>query len=128
MQTKCDGRAGYHLQGGILAAIVLLVVNALVNRLSVKLLNLRHWIEGTPTLLVLHGAVIPEHMRREGIDDDTMAAALRERGILEVDQVEMAVLGADGCISVVPVGETVRHGKKNIKKPSVSVKNEVING
>lgn len=102
------------LPGGILAAIVLLVANALVNRLSVKLPRLRHWVEGTPTLLVLHGAVIPEHMRREGIDDDILAAALREHGILEVNQVEMAVLEVDGSISVVPVGETLRRGKKNI--------------
>ena len=105
------------LPGGILAAIVLLVANALVNRLSVKLPRFRHWVEGTPTLLVLHGAVIAEHMRREGIDEEILAAALREHGILEVNQVEMAVLEVDGSISVVPVGETLRQGKKKIKNP-----------
>jgi len=103
------------LSGGILAAVVLLAVNSLINRLSIKLPRLRHVVEGTPTLLVLHGAAIPEHMRREGIDDDTLAAALREHGILEVSQVEMAVLEIDGSISVVPVGEPTRRGTRNIK-------------
>ena len=103
------------LPGGILAAVVLLVVNALVNELSVKSSRLRRWMEGSPTLLVLHGAAIPEHMRREGIDEDTLAAALREHGIVEISQVEMAVLETDGSISVVPVGETARRGTRSVK-------------
>lgn len=103
------------LPGGILAAVALLVVNALVNKLSVKSPRLRRWMEGSPTLLVLHGAAIPEHMRREGIDEDTLAAALREHGILEVSQVEMAVLEIDGSISVVPVGEPARRGTRSVK-------------
>jgi uncharacterized membrane protein YcaP (DUF421 family) len=103
------------LAGGILAAVVLLLVNALVARLRYKWPRLRHWVEGTPTLLVLHGAAIPEHLRREGVDDDMLTAALREHGIADISGVEMAVLETDGSISVVPVGETARRGKKLAK-------------
>jgi uncharacterized membrane protein YcaP (DUF421 family) len=100
------------LLGGILAAVVLLLVNSLVARLRYKWPRLRHWVEGTPTLLVLHGKTIPEHLRREGVDEDMLAAALREHGITDVSVVEMAVLETDGSISVVPVGEAARPGKK----------------
>ena len=103
------------LVGGILAAVVLLLVNALVARLGYKWPRLRHWVEGTPTLLALHGEVIPEHLRREGVDDEILKAALREHGIADISGVEMAVLETDGSISVVPVGETARRGKKTVK-------------
>ena len=53
------------LVGGILAAIVLLLVNAAVAGLRLRSPRLRRLVEGTPTLLVLHGEVIPQHMRRE---------------------------------------------------------------
>jgi len=101
------------LVGGILAAVVLLSVNALVARLRLRWPRLRRWVEGTPTLLVLHGKVLPEHIRREGIDEETLLAALREHGVAEIGEVEMAVLEIDGSISVVPVDE----GTKRVKKP-----------
>ena len=43
-------------------------------------------------------------MRREGLDEDTLLAALREHGVADVKDVEMAVLEVDGSISVVPAG------------------------
>jgi uncharacterized membrane protein YcaP (DUF421 family) len=103
------------LVGGILAAVVLLVVNTLVARLRLRWPRMRRWVEGTPTLLVLHGKVIDEHLRREGIDDESLLAALREHGVAELSGVEMAVLEIDGSISVVPVGEITTHLKKPMK-------------
>jgi uncharacterized membrane protein YcaP (DUF421 family) len=103
------------LTGGILAAVVLLLVNALVARLRLRWPRLRRLVEGTPTLLVLHGAVIPAHLRREGIDEESLLEALREHGLAEISGVEMAVLEIDGSISVVPVGETTTHVKRPMK-------------
>lgn len=103
------------LVGGILAAVVLLLINALVARLQLKWPRLRHWIEGTPTLLALHGELIPEHLRREGVDEETLLAAFREHGLADLSGVEMAVLETDGSISVVPVGGTAQRGKKITK-------------
>ena len=48
------------LAGGLLAALVLLV-NALVARLRLRWPRLRLAIEGSPILLVLHGAVLKQH-------------------------------------------------------------------
>jgi uncharacterized membrane protein YcaP (DUF421 family) len=103
------------LTGGILAAVVLLVLNALIARLRLRSPLLRRWVEGTPTLLVLHGEVISQHMRREGIDEESLLAALREHGVAEISAVEMAVLEIDGTISVVPVGEATSRVKKPLK-------------
>jgi uncharacterized membrane protein YcaP (DUF421 family) len=100
------------LVGGLLAAIVLLVLNALVARLRLRWPILRRVVEGSPTLLVLHGEVITEHMKRERLDEQTLEAALREHGLGDLSDVDMAVLEIDGSISVVPVGGTTKHVKR----------------
>jgi uncharacterized membrane protein YcaP (DUF421 family) len=103
------------LIGGILAAVVLLVVNAVLSRLRLKWPRLRHWVEGTPTLLVLHGETIPRHLQQEGIDEETLLAALREHGVSQVNEVETAVLEIDGSISIVPISASSRNIKRSLK-------------
>jgi uncharacterized membrane protein YcaP (DUF421 family) len=103
------------LIGGILAAVVLLVLNTAVARLRLRWPRLRRLIEGSPTLLVLHGEVIADHLRREGLDRETLEAALREHGVSTLDDVEMAVLEIDGSISVVPAGGETKHVKRPLK-------------
>jgi len=104
------------LTGGLLAAAVLLVLNAVLAALRLRWPRLRQLVEGTPTLLVLHGRTIPSHLRREGIDQETLEAALREHGVADLSQVEMAVLEIDGTISVVPEGDGMRRGKRPLRE------------
>ena len=103
------------LTGGILAAVVLLVVNLLISRLRLTSPRMRRWVEGTPTLLILHGKIIDEHLRREGIDEESLMAAVREHGVAEISGVEMGVLEIDGSISVLPVSESTTRVKKPLK-------------
>lgn len=103
------------LPGGIIAAVTLLLVNAGVALLRLRWPRLRRWVEGSPTLLVLHGQTIPGHLRREGVDEDSLLAALREHGVAQIEDVEMAVLEIDGTISVVPVGGPTKQMKKPTK-------------
>jgi len=103
------------LLGGIIAAVVLLVVNAIVAWVRLRSSPLRRVVEGSPTLLVLHGKVIAEHLRSEGLDQDALEEALREHGVGDVKDVEMAVLEIDGSISVVPVGTATQRVKHPLK-------------
>ena len=97
------------LLGGILAAVSLLVLNWLVARVRLRWPRLRRLVEGSPTLLVLRGKVIEEHLRHEGLGQETLEAAMREHGVAELSQVELAVLEVDGSISIVPLeGNTPR--------------------
>jgi len=103
------------LAGGVLAAVVLLVLNAVVARLRLRWPRLRRIVEGSPTLLALRGEVITDHLRREGLDQETLEAALREHGVADLSEVEMAVLEIDGSISVVPAGGTTKRVKRPVK-------------
>ena len=104
------------LLGGILAAVVLLLANGLVAQMRLRWPRVRRLVDGTPTLLINHGEIIYEHLRREAVDEDTLMAALREHGLNNFNEVELAVLEVDGSISVVPVASL--QAKKIVKPKS----------
>jgi uncharacterized membrane protein YcaP (DUF421 family) len=108
------------LLGGVLAAGVLLILNAALARLRLRWPRLGRMIEGSPTLLVLHGKVLADHLRREGLDQETLEAALREHGVADVANVEMAVLEIDGSISIVPISTETHH----IRQPARYLKRQ----
>ncbi|HZT06719.1 MAG TPA: YetF domain-containing protein [Chloroflexota bacterium] len=103
------------LTGGLVAAIVLVVVNGAVNRLFVRYGWLGRGVLGTPTLLVNDGALIPEHLRREGLAESEVLQALREHGVESVEQVKMAVLEVDGTISVVPADARSSRTRRRVR-------------
>src|SRR4051812_31086789 len=92
------------LTGGLIAAATLLAVNAVVARLRLRSVRVRQLVEGVPVVLVQHGELVVANLRREGVTEDEVVAAVREHGeVGDVSQVELAVLETDGSVSVVPM-------------------------
>ncbi len=89
------------LLGGLVAALTLLILNRLFTWFMVRSDTVRDWMEGEPTLLVRDGKLIKSQMQREGVTTAHVLAAMREHGIGQLDQVQMAVLEVDGSISIV---------------------------
>lgn len=106
------------LLGGLIAAGTLLTINRLLAYFRLRSAKLRHLLQGTPTILVLHGKPIEEHLRREGIDEDTLAAALREHGIASIEQADTVVLETDGSISVVPLSTPMKRIRRKPTTPA----------
>ena len=88
------------LVGGVIAAATLLVLNYFVAEVSGGNRRFRRFIQGSPTLLIHNGELVPAHMAREHVTVDEIHRALREHGIAEVKDVSLAVLEVDGSISV----------------------------
>ena len=104
------------LQGGILAAFVLLVANRLVAMVRLRGGRFGRLIEGTPTVLVQNGEFVEPHLRREGIERQELEMAAREHGINSIKQVKLAVLEVDGSISIVPEGSTVHRIPRHVRQ------------
>lgn len=107
------------LTGGLMAALMLLLLNWIVARLRLHSSSLRFWVEGTPTVLIAHGEIITENLRKEGISEEELQASLREHGLANASHVALAVLEVDGMISIVAAEENVkqvRH-KRRRQKP-----------
>ena len=61
---------------------------------------------GQPTVLISQGVLRRAVLRRQGITDAELQAALRRHGLESTDSVALAVLELDGDISIVPVDAT----------------------
>jgi uncharacterized membrane protein YcaP (DUF421 family) len=96
------------LAGGLIVAAVLLLLNALMAYLQVHDRWFRYVLEGRPTVLVSDGQWFDKALHEEGLDHGEVYAAMRETGIIDVKDVRLAVLEANGNITVVP-GDAKTH-------------------
>jgi uncharacterized membrane protein YcaP (DUF421 family) len=102
------------LIGGLVAAMVLLVVNVLVVRALSRNSRAERFFEGTPTLLVKDGNYVEANLRHEGLARDEVDMAIREHGIGDASTVRVAYLEPDGTISVIPMDQKVLRGRKKV--------------
>ena len=91
------------LLAGLTAATTLLVCNWGFSRLLNRSRWLRRILIGHPIPLVYNGEVLPKRMAAAGLSMDDILEGLRERGYDTIQQVRLAVLEADGSISVIPI-------------------------
>ncbi|QWZ07981.1 DUF421 domain-containing protein [Nocardioides panacis] len=86
------------LLGGIVGATVLVAFNALVVRASLTSDRAYRLMEGTSTLLARHGAWDHRALRREGLRQADVDAALRRQNANGVDDVETVSLEPGGAV------------------------------
>lgn len=89
------------IQGGLVAAATLLLLNFLLNTLLFKSKWARKLLEGSPTLLINNGKILAQNLKHEQLTQNEVLQALREHGVARVEDVRIAVLELDGSISVV---------------------------
>ncbi len=108
------------LAGGLIAALVLLLINQLLTWLLFRSSHLMAWMVGDPVLLVRDGQLLQEPMRKAGITRDHIFSAMREHSVGNLEQVQMAVLEPDGVISIVPKEATVHRSRRRFRGLRVS--------
>ena len=89
------------LGGGLIGATVILVLNAIVARVTFQHKPIERLIENSPTVLVRHGRVLRDSLRRERLSLPEFRAALRKQGVISLKDVRYAVLEEDGHLSVI---------------------------
>lgn len=57
--------------------------------------------QDSPTLLIHHGVLLRENLRKEKLTEQELTANLRKQGIADIAHVRQAILEVDGQISVV---------------------------
>jgi uncharacterized membrane protein YcaP (DUF421 family) len=103
------------LVGGIVSAATLLVLAFGLNRIVSRSRRAEGLLVGEPSVIVADGRMITARMKREGINQDQLFAALREHGIEGLHGVRLAVLEADGTISVIPTSLTVPRTRRHYR-------------
>ncbi len=87
------------VSGGLVGALVIFVMNGVVAHLSFHSKRFERLVQGEATPLVHDGHVRQDAMRRELITHDDLMAALRDAGMVSLEEVRFAMLEANGKIT-----------------------------
>ncbi|MDM5154242.1 DUF421 domain-containing protein [Bacillus sp. DX1.1] len=91
---------------GIFGMIVITCLHLFITKLS--LLNkLNRFILGNPTILIKHGNILFENLKQSRYPIAELLSNLRVAGYPSVDEIEYAILEANGAISIFPKRELV---------------------
>lgn len=90
----------YSLTGGLVLIVGLVGANFIVGQLD-RVPAIHRLFTPAPSVVIEGGKYVKATMDREGITQDEIEMAIREHGLEGANDVKLAVLEADGSISVV---------------------------
>jgi uncharacterized membrane protein YcaP (DUF421 family) len=102
------------LGGGFVLIVVLVGVNYLVGKLD-NMPRFHNLFAAAPAVIMRNGKYMPDVMKKEGVDVGEVEMAMREHGVTDIKDVQLAVLEPDGTISVVPTGVAITRTKHRIR-------------
>ena len=85
----------------IVMILVILLWDYLANLAEYHFPWFRGVAQDTPTLLIHNGVLLRDNLRKEKLTEQELIANLRKQGVLEIGNVQQAILEVDGNISVV---------------------------
>jgi uncharacterized membrane protein YcaP (DUF421 family) len=88
------------LAGGLVAAASLFAVNAVFKECIYRIPWFGRFLQGESLMLVYHGKVNDANMRKARLTTNELLEAIREHGVADISDVDLAVLEVDGNISV----------------------------
>ena len=102
------------VSGGILGVFSLLCINFLLTRLLFRFPKLNRAVEGSETVLILHGKVDQETVKKEALSELELKTILHKQGLNDYWQVERCVLEPSGNFYVEerdPLRESTERGE-----------------
>jgi uncharacterized membrane protein YcaP (DUF421 family) len=100
--------------GGLILIVALVGTNYIVGKLN-NLPRFRRLFTPAPAVIVRDGQCLMDVMRREGVDQEEVEMSMREHGIADMKEVQLAVLEPDGTISIVPTTTQIQRTKHRIR-------------
>ena len=100
--------------GGLILIVALVGTNYVVGKLD-NLPRFHRLFTPAPAVIVKDGKYLRDVMKREGVDEEEVEMAMREHGVLDLKEVQLAVLEPDGTISVVPTTSSMTRTKHRIR-------------
>ena len=107
------------LGGGLVAATSLFIVNYLFKRLMYRFSKFDKLMQGEPLLLIYNGKLNKTNMTEAKISMKEIMEAIREHGVADLADVDLAVLEVDGNISV--MSHEVKHITTKKRKAHKSI-------
>ncbi len=100
--------------GGIVLIVALVGTNYLVGKLD-NMPRFHQLFTPAPAVIVKEGKYLNGVMKREGVDQLEVEMSMREHGITDMKDVQLAVLEPDGTFSIVPTTVAMTRTKHRIR-------------
>ena len=84
---------------GITSLAIYGCFSALVTYLTMKSLNIRRLVNGTPRVLMYKGKILYDSLKKEGIDVNDLLSEARGQGYFDLSQINYAILETSGKVS-----------------------------
>jgi uncharacterized membrane protein YcaP (DUF421 family) len=100
------------VSGGLIGATTLLVVNYVLVRFMSSHESLERLVEGDPDMLIEHGVIKYDCLKKEAITIGELLGAAHKQGFASLDEIDGAVLEPSGSICFFgkkPGPDTMRH-------------------
>jgi uncharacterized membrane protein YcaP (DUF421 family) len=85
---------------GALSLLVWVIMAFVIEYLEIKSKKMRKWIIGTETVLIKHGKVLEENLKKERMTAIELMSKLRAKNIFNLSEVEFAIMEPDGSVNV----------------------------
>lgn len=104
---------------GLFSIIIWSVLTILISKINLKSIKIRLLIDSEPLLIMEKGKVIYKNMKKARYNMGDLLMQLRDKGIFNITDVEIAILEPDGKLSVLKKSEynPLTAKDMNIKKP-----------
>lgn len=86
----------------LLPMLTLAVLQVVMSFLSLKSERFRKWVDGEPSILIKDGQIQDSTMKKLRYNLDDLMMQLRQKNIINIADVEFAILETDGELSVFP--------------------------
>ncbi|SFC53595.1 Uncharacterized membrane protein YcaP, DUF421 family [Bacillus sp. OV322] len=85
----------------ILPMVLLMIIQIILALLSLKSQKFREVLDGKPSIIISQGKIDEHVMRKQRYNFDDLLSQLREKDILNIGEVEYAILEPSGQLSVI---------------------------
>jgi len=109
--------------------LTMLGLEYLLSVLSLRSVRLRAFLTGKPSLLIVRGRIDQREMRKNRITPDELTEAMREDGILDLNEVQYAILETNGKLNIIstPAQRPATAGQLGVDVPDPGYPIIVIN-
>jgi uncharacterized membrane protein YcaP (DUF421 family) len=90
------------MTAGLVSAATLLFADQAISFIVNRWPKCRRLLCGGPIVLIHHGRMVHQHLRRAWLSEHDVLTAIRKRGISDIEDIRLAVLEPSGMIGVVP--------------------------
>lgn len=97
------------LVGGLILAATLVALSCLISFFTYKYKPVEKFFEGAPTIMIHHGKMLLENMRKEQVSEDELHQLIRKQGLAHVHEITTAILESDGSLTLIKADQEKRN-------------------